>query len=136
MSATVEHTITIEVIECAGCGMPFGITTRFQKDRRNDHQTFYCPSGHPNVYRGKTDADKLRDELETMKNRLQWATDRAQGEERRHEATKRQLAARKGQVTKLKKRASAGICPCCNRHFTALERHMATKHPDFVGEDE
>jgi hypothetical protein len=26
------------------------------------------------------------------------------------------------------KRVNAGICPCCNRHFTDLERHMKSKH--------
>lgn len=41
----------------------------------------------------------------------------------------------KGNVTKLKKRASAGLCPCCNRHFTNLQRHIASKHPDINKEE-
>jgi hypothetical protein len=23
------------------------------------------------------------------------------------------------------------VCPCCNRSFQNLRRHMATKHPEF-----
>lgn len=33
----------------------------------------------------------------------------------------------------IKKRVQGGACPCCNRHFVQLERHMATKHPEIVG---
>ena len=44
--------------------------------------------------------------------------------------------AAKGQISKLKKRASAGVCPCCNRSFQNLRRHMGNKHPEFVGEQE
>lgn len=32
---------------------------------------------------------------------------------------------------KLKKRASAGICPCCNRTVSQMARHMKSKHPEF-----
>jgi RNase P subunit RPR2 len=31
---------------------------------------------------------------------------------------------------RLIKRASAGVCPCCNRTFENLARHMKTKHKD------
>jgi hypothetical protein len=34
----------------------------------------------------------------------------------------------------MKKRAVAGVCPCCNRHFRELERHMASKHPKYASE--
>lgn len=27
-------------------------------------------------------------------------------------------------------RIGAGICPCCNRTFSQLARHMQSKHPD------
>ena len=37
-------------------------------------------------------------------------------------------------AARLKKRASAGLCPCCNRSVGALERHMRTKHPQWVAE--
>ncbi len=39
-------------------------------------------------------------------------------------------------MTKVKKRAANGVCPCCNRTFSDLARHMKAKHPDFAeGED-
>ena len=31
---------------------------------------------------------------------------------------------------------SGGACPCCNRSFENLARHMATKHKDYVKREE
>ena len=49
----------------------------------------------------------------------------------------RRMAAAKGELTKMKKRVGNGVCPCCNRQFVNLQRHMATQHPGYaVGNDE
>ena len=29
-------------------------------------------------------------------------------------------------------RVEHGVCPCCKRSFSALARHMATKHPEYA----
>jgi hypothetical protein len=34
-------------------------------------------------------------------------------------------------MTRIKKRVAAGVCPCCNRSFKDLARHMAGQHPDY-----
>lgn len=34
----------------------------------------------------------------------------------------------------MKNRVANGVCPCCNRHFENLERHMKGQHPDFQPE--
>lgn len=47
---------------------------------------------------------------------------------------KRKCSAIKGVATRIKRRVSAGVCPCCNRTFQCLARHMATKHPDYQQE--
>lgn len=52
-------------------------------------------------------------------------------EQRRLESERRAHAATKGQLTKTKKRIANGVCPCCNRSFANLERHMAGQHPDY-----
>ena len=33
-------------------------------------------------------------------------------------------------IEKQLKRIHKGVCPCCNRSFTNLKRHMETKHPE------
>lgn len=119
--------------ECCTCGIAFGMTEDFMHRRRNDHKSFYCPSGHGQHYTGKSDATKLR-EAERMlgdeRRRLQATRDLLAAEERSHASTR-------GHVTRKKKelsRVHAGVCPVegCRRHFTDLGRHMKTKHPEIV----
>lgn len=59
----MEVTLQIEVVECAVCGLPFGITQHFERQRRADHANFWCPSGHTNHYPGETDEERLRKKL-------------------------------------------------------------------------
>jgi hypothetical protein len=35
---------------------------------------------------------------------------------------------------RLKKRASAGTCPCCSRTFANMAEHMKQKHPELLAE--
>jgi hypothetical protein len=119
-------TVELDGIECASCGMLFGITQTYLRKRLEDHKGFYCPNGHANYFPQETEAERLRGQLEFARNR-------ARGEERRREVAERSLAATKGVVTKLKKRVANGVCPCCNRHFADLQRHMDGQHPDFTG---
>lgn len=133
----VRYSGTIIVETCCKCGVTFGLTDRFRDEHVENGKDFYCPNGHPQHYTTSL-AAQLKEAQAKAEREREWAkryADMYHGEQRRHGATERRLAATKGVVTKMKNRAKAGICPCCNRHFEALERHMATKHPDFAGED-
>src|SRR5688500_16343266 len=61
-------------ITCAECGVIFHIPDRLEKLRRDDHGTFYCPNGHSQYFRGKTDEEKkiesLREQIASLENRL------------------------------------------------------------------
>jgi hypothetical protein len=122
----------IHIIECATCNIDFGIGDDFMRRRREDHGTFYCPNGHQNIYNGDNEAERLRKEVERHKTREQEAFDYATRERQRRLVVERQKAAAKGQLTKLKKRVAAGVCPCCNRTFANLGRHMTGQHPEYV----
>lgn len=118
----------IHVIECANCNIDFGIGDDFMRRRREDHESFYCPNGHTNVYNGRTDVeierDRLRRQLEVANTRATAATDQAQTAERRRRAEK---AAK----TRLKNRISKGVCPECNRFFRNVFDHIHTEHPEY-----
>lgn len=51
---------------------------------------------------------------------------------RRANSAERSRNALKGVVTRTKNRISKGVCPCCNRQFKDLERHMTGQHPDYT----
>lgn len=116
---------------CATCGIEIALLKSFVAQRRRDHQGFFCPNGHNLVFNAKSREEKLAEELEAANARAE-AAERMRREVAEQAA--RQVAAAKGQVTKLKNRVGNGVCPCCNRSFTNLQRHMHTKHPGFAHE--
>ena len=104
-----------------GCGLWFGIDSRWRAARQFDHLTWYCPNGHRQWYPDDNNEDKLRKEVGRLKADRTFWQDEA-------ERRARSLSAVKGQVTRLKNRARAGVCAFCNRHFANVERHCHTKH--------
>lgn len=125
---------TFVVVDCATCAVPFGLTSSLHAARRQDRGDFSCPNGHNNVYR-KSEADGLREQLENEQRKVIWARAEAEHQTRERQAAERSASAFKGQATRLRKRIGNGVCPCCNRHFSNVERHMTNKHPDFAVEE-
>lgn len=136
VNRTVFTERTVHIIECAHCAIDFGIGGDFMRRRREDHVGFYCPNGHSNYYSGPTAEEKALKKAEQERDA---ARSLAERESRRRfaaeaEAKRQDYKARaaKGQLTKERKRIASGVCPCCNRSFSQVRRHIATQHPDYV----
>lgn len=122
------------VITCcnAECGISFSVPSWWDKVRRETHTRFFCPNGHGQSYTAESATEKLRRERDNAKQQLA----RAEQETRDAQAAAakaenaRRVAERVRQ--RLEKRASAGTCPCCQRTFSNMTRHMKQKHPDFA----
>lgn len=123
MNDLVRHT-------CGECGISWAQPAEFANARRADGKTFYCPNGHARVFRESTE-EKLRRELEQQKQRNAMLVDEAHEAHQERAAVERSNAALRGVITRTKKRVGAGVCPCCNRSFSALAAHMAAKHPTY-----
>jgi hypothetical protein len=121
---TITEVTSFTVVYCPGCGMPFAITEDFEDRRRKDGEIFYCPSGCKQSY-GDGENEILKRKLRQANSDKKWWQDHA-------EMNARSLSATKGQVTKLKKRISQGMCPCCRRNFVNLHDHMARQHPEYA----
>lgn len=113
-----------ETYACCKCGMRFGITTDFVRRRREDRASWYCPSGHPQVFAGASEVQKLKNELERSKQMHDAADARAS----KAENERKQIARAH---RKMRIRVMNGVCPCCTRTFRNLMAHMRTEHPDF-----
>lgn len=104
---------------------------------------FYCAYGHCQHYvKGESQETILRRERDLLKQREAQLMDAVNDEKRRREyaealsvkaETARTIAQKR--LVKLKARAATGTCPCCNRNFSELQKHIATKHPTFRAED-
>lgn len=113
---------------CCQCGAKIKLPKElYEAAHRSPDIWFYCAYGHRQHY-PKTATEREADKLRRKAERAEQESARLREE---RDAAERRVSAAKGQITKLKKRAKAGMCPCCNRHFTNLERHMATKHADM-----
>lgn len=121
---------------CCECGVPMALDAETYSVLKRSGANFYCPHGHPQHFpRGKTVEQKLRDELTEERRRRERAEQRIAMEQDERKAIERKLAAQKGQTTRLKNRAKAGVCPCCNRTFKQLAAHMKSQHPEFQAAD-
>lgn len=120
---------TIIVTRCVNCGVVYGVTDDFDAERRQDKRPFYCPNGHPMSYH-ESEADRLRRDRDRLQQQI------ARVEEERTAAWQAEsdaIDARRKVERELKRvntRLGAGVCPCCNRTFWQLSRHMQSKHPD------
>lgn len=125
---TLIYTATMVILECADCHMPFAITRAFEDSRHRDRTSFFCPAGHSQWFPGKTLEKRLADETARAERNYQWFRESTESERR----IARRLSATQGVVTRTKRRIAAGVCPCCNRSFQNLHRHMAGQHPDYA----
>lgn len=121
---------------CARCKCEVWIPDAlFDAANRSEKVGFYCSYGHPLVFKeGESDLDKMRRERDRLAQQLAQRDDRIREEREARETAERRAAAARGQVTKIKNRVGHGVCPCCNRTFSDLARHMAGKHPGYVAE--
>lgn len=119
-----------EVDLCRTCGTAYMAPKIVQDERRAEGGYAFCSNGHQWGWRPEgTEREKLRRERDSLKQQM------ARVEDEKREAlaaAAKEVTAAKAEAAKIKKRALGAMCPCCNRHFSQLERHMKTQHPDVV----
>lgn len=120
-------------VTCCNCGCLFGMAQSLNSWFRADaDRWFYCPRGHKQHYSNENnDLEKLRLERNRLKQGQAQLYDQIRDEQLGREAAERRARAMKGVATRMKNRVKRGVCPCCNRTFADLARHMAGQHPDF-----
>lgn len=67
----MDTTISFAQITCYKCGIPFLVPSYFKEKRINNHENFWCPNGHMQAFVGKTEAEKLREQLRAQQSRMQ-----------------------------------------------------------------
>ena len=138
MGFTVTASIQFHTETCCSCGVMFAMTQEFYAERQRNsgpNNPFYCPNGHKQHYVGESDAQKLERERKRFEEELAAKNATLERVRAQADAAERRASAAKGQVTKIKRRVGNGVCPCCNRTFFDLQRHMHNKHPEFKAEE-
>jgi len=125
MPETIAYSGTL-VVETCWCGTTHAVPAELVAHQRRRHDNggaaveIYCPLGHAWIRSGEGKAARLQRELDEAQAQLT--------------ATRDQLDAAERERRRLAKRAAGGACPCCNRTFVQLARHMKVRHPDYAAE--
>lgn len=123
--ALTYHTITLTTMTCS-CGVTYALDEAYRAARQKDGKSWNCPNGCSRHY-VETEETKLRAQLARTEGALthaKWEAKYAEGRRRAEKAAK----------TKLKNRIAKGVCPCCNRHFANVQKHIAGQHPEFASD--
>lgn len=122
MTTAMVFNVQYVLVTCGadGCDQAFGMSRDFYDETRAKGIGWTCPRGHNRIWLEKTTEQKLTD---------------AQA---RETALKDQLAAAVREADRVRQdllrdrqRFANGVCPCCNRSFENVRRHISTKHPDY-----
>ena len=116
-----------------GCGVQFAIPATLARTLRTQGGGFYCPKGHHLGF-GESDLDKARKERDNALKRLEWAQRNAEIQKQAKKRAEHARAIAAGKLKAQSQRVKVGVCPCCNRTFKQLARHMACKHPNWAVE--
>lgn len=119
--------VELTTIDCGACGGSYAINEKYRKRCQEHALGWHCPYCQCSWgYFGDSEAEKARKQLAAERARH----DQTRAELQRTEARRR---AEKAAKTRIKNRVTKGVCPCCNRHFVNLQRHMQNKHPEYAG---
>lgn len=130
----ISHSEEFRRLQCSECAVVYYFPERWCACAHNEKKGWKCPNGHGQIFHGETEADKMRRERDRLAQRVAERDDEVRRQRELREAAERRTAAARGQVTKIKNRVGHGVCPCCNRTFENLHRHMTTQHPTFTAE--
>ncbi len=138
MSTITVHT-SLETVNCS-CGGTYAVSKQVYDSCRERGGGWHCPYCRGGVSWGiDTENNKLKRLLANVeKEKAALAAAVEQQRQRKNEALaeadhfRRSRDGMKGVVAKIKKRVGRGVCPCCNRHFPNLQRHMETQHPEVA----
>lgn len=118
------------VMECGTCGVLHTIPESKYNSCHAEGGFWTCPNGHSRGWEKGADQSEMA-QLRRERDRLKQQIAQKDDELRSAEASRRAAV---GQVTKMRNRVKNGVCPCCNRTFSNLARHMTSKHPEFKAE--
>jgi hypothetical protein len=131
---TLRYSRTLLVDECCNCSMTYAVPEDFDKRRRQDGGTFYCPAGHPQSYT-KSEIDKLRDKAASEERRRKSAEAGLTAARDQAAAAERRASARKGVITRMRNKIAAGQCQECEQEFPDLGAHVTAYHPGYAAGD-
>jgi len=130
MGANLNYAAQLKSTTCCACGMEFAMPTEYYQRRLNDHQPFFCPTGHRQWFTAETEEARLRQALEAAQRQRDAEKLRREGVESQLKGARQQLGKARAKAQRLERRVNAGVCPHCQRTVSQMAKHIQTKHPE------
>lgn len=134
MSAVLDFTQRLSTLTCCSCGVTFAVPQYFRQKRLEDRGNFWCPNGHSQAF-VESEVQRLQKQLEAEKRNAEWWRVNSQSKDKMIKGQNIQLGKVRAKLKRTETRVGHGVCPCCNRTFVNMQRHMKTKHPDYNGDE-
>ena len=131
-AAQVQFATDLATVTCGKCGGIYAISERYRLHKQEHGGYWNCPYCQCGWGFGESDISKVSGRLRAAEQQVELERKRTEWARQDARITERRRRALKGQLTKVKKRVSHGACPCCNRSFENLRRHVQVKHPSYI----
>lgn len=120
-----EHHV---VRQCGTCAVWHTVPQIVYDCYRKEGGFWHCPNGHQRGFRKGEDEieqERIRRERDQLKQDAARLSDEIAAERKRADEAEKK-------IVQVRRRAAAGVCPCCNRTFLNVQRHMKTKHANVI----
>ncbi len=133
---TITQTVTLTQINCGQCGGTYAINERYRQQKSDQGGGWNCPYCKCSWgYFNDNELARTKKALEQQKANTEWYRQQAETRGKDRDHAQHQVRAYRGVITKTKRRIAHGVCPCCQRTFQDLARHMKGQHPGYTDTD-
>jgi hypothetical protein len=96
----IPYTVNVESPGlCCTCGVVFAMPSDLISSRKRDGKQYFCPNGHPQLF-SKTEAERLQEELDQVKKKLEYRDNTIDSLRSSAEAHYKSMSAKQGVITK------------------------------------
>lgn len=121
-----------EAHHCISCGVVYVVPQAVIEQHRQKGGYHHCSNGHAQGWdKDGSENEKLRRERDRLKQQAARLEEEKADARRAAEIAEQETETERKKVARLRKRATAGVCPCCNRTVRQMALHMKTKHPSY-----
>lgn len=130
----VAFSSSLKVVNCYACAGTYAMSSQFLDTRTYDGKGWTCPyCKAPTIY-GTSEKDELKKQLARQKESTTYQRREKEKYLQQRNTLERSRNGMKGVLVREQKklaRVRRGVCPCCNRHFKNVQRHMDSQHPNY-----
>lgn len=126
------RSVQLTTMNCKKCGGTYAINEHYRADRQANGGSWSCPYCQRTWSYTESGNDRLKRELKAAQNDAAWQKTLKNRANKWAKRAEHQRRGEKAAKTRIKNRVKNGVCPCCNRTFQNLMRHMKSQHPKWA----